>query len=316
MISTRNWSFLPLNGVLFVILAAVWGTSFVAIEVGLEHFPPLLFAALRYAVAGAIVLGYATLTTDRWRPVTRDDWTAVGVVGAFVIAGYHGLLYLGELHVPGAIAAVIVSLSPVLTAVFASAFLADERLGPVEVAGLAFGLLGVVVVAAPDPAALVGSTLLGVALVFLGGACFALGSVLTRPIDSGLPLRSLEGWGMLVGAGLLFAAGDVRGESMAAIDWSAPAVASLAYLTIVSGVLAFLLYFDLLDRMGPTEINLVGYLEPVVAAVMSWLLLGHLIDGTTLLGFGIIFFGFALVKRDAVFTLAGGATDAVAGDGR
>ncbi|MFC7153911.1 DMT family transporter [Halomarina halobia] len=312
--TTRSWSYLPRNGVLFVILAAFWGTSFVAIEVGLEHFPPLLFAALRYSVAGAIILGYATLTTDRWRPVTRDDWAAVGVVGAFIIAGYHGLLYLGELYVPGAVAAVVVSLSPVLTAVFASALLADERLGAVEVAGLAFGLLGVVVVAAPDPAALAGSSLLGVALVFLGGACFALGAVLTRPIESALPISSMQGWGMLVGSGLLFAAGGVRGESMAAIDWSGPALPALAYLTLVSGVVAFLLYFDLLDRIGPTEINLVGYVEPVVAAAMSWLLLGHLIDSTAFVGFGVIFLGFALVKRDALFTLAGSATDAVAGE--
>ncbi|MFC6834913.1 DMT family transporter [Halomarina ordinaria] len=296
---------LPRDGLLFALLAAFWGTSFVAIEIGLEHFPPLLFAGLRYVVAGGIILGYAVLTADRLLPATRGDWAAVGVVGAFIIAGYHGLLYLGELYVSGAVASVVISLSPVLTAVFASVLLADDYLGPVEAGGLAFGLLGVVVVAAPTPGAVAGTNLLGVGLVFLGGACFALGAVLTRPVQSTMPLSSLEGWGMVVGSALLFAGADLRGESLAAIDWSGPALPALVYLTLVSGVVAFLIYFTLLDRVGPTEINLIGYVEPAVAALVSWAVLGHLVDATTLAGFVAIFVGFALIKRDTLSSLAG-----------
>ncbi|WP_245242808.1 EamA family transporter, partial [Natronococcus sp. JC468] len=74
--------------VLFSILALCWGTSFVAIEVGLEYVPPLLFAGLRYGVAGLIVLGYAAVATDRLRPVDRTEWLSVGVAGVFLIAFY------------------------------------------------------------------------------------------------------------------------------------------------------------------------------------------------------------------------------------
>ena len=115
------------NVVLFSLLALSWGGSFVAIEIGLEHVPPLLFAGLRYALAGVIVLGYAAVVTDRLRPVGRAEWLAVIVAGVFVIALYHGLLYIGEQYVSGAIAAVVISLSPVLTAVFASLLLDDGR---------------------------------------------------------------------------------------------------------------------------------------------------------------------------------------------
>ncbi|WP_332898011.1 DMT family transporter [Haladaptatus sp. CMSO5] len=285
---------------MFALLATFWGTSFVAIEVGLHAFPPLLFAALRYDVAGLIILGYALWTTDRWLPRAKTEWLLVVITGAFIIAAYHGLLYLGEQHVPGAIAAAIISLSPILTAVFASALLPNERLRPLGVAGLLAGLVGVVIIANPNPNNLLSSSMLGIVLIFLGGASFALGSVLTRPFKTSLPLATLEGWAMLVGSGILHVVSFARGESFAAIEWTLPAVTSLAYLTLISGVVAFLLYFELLDILGPIEINLIGYAEPVVATVMSFVLLGHVIGTTTLTGFVAIFIGFALIKRDAL----------------
>ncbi|MCT9096158.1 DMT family transporter [Haloarchaeobius sp. HME9146] len=285
---------------MFLILATLWGTSFVAIEVGLHHFPPILFAALRYDVAGLIVLGYALYSTDRWRPRERDEWLQTAVTAVFVFAAYHALLYIGEQHISGAVAAVVISLSPILTAGFGSVLKVDDPLQPLGAIGFLCGIAGVVVVVQPEPGTALSTSLIGVLLVFIAGTSFALGTVLTRPLDSGLPVQTMEGWSMLLGAGLLHVVSFGRGESFAAIEWTGPAVVSLTYLTLVSGVVAFLLYFELLDRLGPTEINLVGYLEPVVATVATWLLFGDLVDSTTLFGFTIIFAGFALIKRHAL----------------
>ncbi|WP_458190284.1 DMT family transporter [Haladaptatus sp. NG-WS-4] len=304
MLLSKSSRLLPNDGVLFVLLASFWGASFVSIDVGLHHFPPLLFAAIRYDVAGLVILGYAVVTTDRWRPQRRADVLAIVTVGAFIIAGHHSLLYLGQEHVPGALAAVVVSLSPVLTAVFASVFLADEHVTSLGVVGFVFGVAGVAIVANPTPSNVLSVDALGIGLVFLGAASFALGSVLTRPLETEISIPALQGWAMVFGSGLLHVVSVFRGESPTAIDWSMPAIASLAYLTLVSGVVAFLLYFQLLDRIGPTELNLVGYLEPVVATVLSWLLLGELVAETTVVGFATIFVGFALLKRDALFAFA------------
>ncbi|WP_327052481.1 DMT family transporter [Halomicrococcus gelatinilyticus] len=285
---------------MFVLVATFWGTSFVSIAEGLHYFPPILFAAIRYDVAGLLVLGYAIIRTDRWRPTDRQDWLAVGIVGAFVIFGHHAFLYLGEQHVPGALAAVIVSLAPVLTAMFASTLFTDQQVTPVGALGFVFGFVGVGVVANPDPANLVSTNGIAMGLVFLSTVSFALGSVLTQPIQSELPAPTLQGWAMVFGAGLLHVVSAMRGESAAAIDWTPTAITSLVYLVVFSGAIAFLLYFQLLDRLGPTELNLVGYLEPVVATLVSWMLLGELVDGTTVAGFAAIFVGFALLKRRAL----------------
>lgn len=284
----------------FVLLATLWGTSFVAIEAGLHYFPPLLFAGVRYAFAGAIVLGFAVLAPGRWIPRGRDEWLGVAVAGTFVIAAYHGLLYVGELYVSGAVAAVIVSLSPVLTATFAAVLLPSERLGPFEIGGFALGVLGVVVIADPMEAGLGSSALLGVALAFAGAVAFSLGAVLLRPLRTDLPIAALQGWAMVSGAGLLFVGAGLFGESSAAIVWNRTSIASLAYLTLLSGVVAFLIYFALLDAVGPAQLHLVGYAEPVVAAVGSWALLGSLIEAEAILGFVAILAGFVVLERHEI----------------
>ncbi|OYR56369.1 DMT family transporter [Halorubrum halodurans] len=292
----------------FLLLAALWGSSFVAIEAGLAYFPPLLFAGARYALAGVAVLAYATVVSDRWVPRGREEWLGVGIAGGFVIAAYHGLLYVGELHVSGAIAAVIVSLSPVLTAAFAALLLPNERLGPFEAAGFALGVVGVAVIADPGGVGVgagggngilgvLSPELLGVALVFLAAVSFSAGAVLLRPLRTDLPIAALQGWAMMVGAGLLFGGAAVTGESPAAVVWNTTSIVSLAYLTVLSGIVGFLLYFALLDAVGPTQLHLVSYVEPVVAAVGSWIVLGHLIGGEAVLGFVAILVGFAALER-------------------
>lgn len=285
----------------------MWGTSFVAIEVGLEFFPTLSFAALRYELAGLVMLAYACYSTDRWRPKTRDELLATAIGAVFIIAAYHGLLYLGQEHVPGAVASIIISLSPILTAVFASVILTRGSLGKTGTVGLLAGFAGAVLVADPV-SAFSGSSGsaqgLGIVLIFLAAVSFALGAVLTRPLRSDLPVQSMQAWSMLGGGVLLHGWALVRGESLSTIEFAPVGIASFLYLTLVSGAVAFLLYFELLDRLGPTELNLIGYVEPVVAALMSWVLLGHVIDTTALVGFGAIFFGFAAMKKETLVSVA------------
>ncbi|WP_017343438.1 DMT family transporter [Halorubrum sp. T3] len=289
----------------FVLLATLWGTSFVAIEAGLHYFPPLLFAGVRYAIAGAVVLGVAAVASGRTMPRGRDEWLGVAVAGAFVIAAYHGLLYVAELRISGGVAAVVVSLAPVLTAVFAAVLLPNERLGPFEIGGFALGILGVIVIADPMEAGLGSAALFGVALAFAGAVAFSLGAVLLRPLRTDLPIAALQGWAMVSGAGLLFVGAALLGESPAAIVWNATSIVSLSYLTLLSGVVAFLIYFALLDEVGPAQLHLVGYAEPVVAAVGSWVLLGNLIEAEAILGFVAILAGFLVLERHEIAAYVG-----------
>ena len=293
------------NLLFFLALAAMWGSAFVAIKAGLGepgapayfYDAPVLFAAVRYDVAGVLMLGYAAWATDRWRPRDRDEWVLVGVGAVFLIAGYHAFLFVGQRGTTSAAAAVIVSLSPVLTTAFARALLPNERLSVVGIVGMLLALAGVVVLASPSPDDFAGSRF--EALVFGAAVSFALGSVLARRLETDLPIETMEAWSMLGGAALMHLLSLGLGESVSGAPPLREAVA-LAYLAVVASAAGFLVYFDLLDRLGPIEINLVSYVAPVVAALVGFLLLGEVVDAGTVVGFAVIVLGFLLIKRRAI----------------
>lgn len=290
------------NLLLFVTLAAVWGTAFMAINLGLEFFPPVTFAAIRYDVAGVLMLAYAVWVLDDPIPRGREQWLLVGIGATFLIAGYHSLLFIGQSDpaVTSAIAAVIVSLSPILTTAFARVLLPSDRLTLVGIVGLVFGFVGVVVLSNPDPSNLTGEGTIAKLLVLAAAFAFAFGSVLTRRMEADLPIEALEAWAMLLGGLLMHVVAFGLGESLGDVQLTTEAIAALVYLAVVASAIGFLIYFDLLDRLGPVEINLVSYVAPVFAAIAGWLVLAEGISVTTVVGFGLIFVGFVLIKRDAI----------------
>ena len=285
------------NTLLFLALATAWGSAFTAIKAGLDFFPPVLFAAFRYDLAGLLVLAYAAYATDRWRPRERDEWLSVAVGGALLIATYHAFLFVGEQGTTSGAAAVVVSLSPVLTTGFARGLLPGERLTAFGLLGLRLGFAGVAVLSAPAPGDLLTARTVSLFLVLLAAASFALGSVLTRRIDAGLPVETMEAWSMVLGAALMHAASLGVGESVGAVRWTGEAVLALGYLAVVASALGFLIYFDLLERLGPIEINLVSYAAPAVAVLTGLVFLGEESTVHTVAGLALILLGFALVKR-------------------
>jgi len=301
---------------LFLGLAAVWGSAFMAIKAGLSEFPPVLFAALRYDIAGVVMLAYAAVRTGRWIPANRQQWATVGVGAVFLIAGYHTFLFVGEQETTSAAAAVVVSLSPVLTTLFARVLLPDERLSAAGIVGALLGLAGVAAVASPSTSDLLATDVVANLLVFLAALSFALGSVLTTRLDSEIDHETMEAWSMVGGALLMHAVSLGLGESVAAITWSTRGVLALAYLALGASAAGFLVYFVLLERLGPIEINLVSYVAPLFAALTGYLFLEEVVDLWTGVGFVLIFGGFVLIKRRAIRQELPRLTDALTGGDR
>ena len=284
---------------LFVGLGAVWGGTFPAVEVGLEYFPPVLFAAARYDLAGVLLLAYAALTAERWWPSERVDKTAVLASGTFLIAG-NSLLFVGQQYTTGGVAAIIYSLIPILTTGFAWVLLSGERHSLVGLVGILVGFVGVVVIAQPDPTDLLAPGVVGKGLVVLAAVSVALGSVLVRRSGSALPDTPFVAWSMVVGALLLHVFSLAAGETPADVQVAPTAVLVLAYIAVFATALAFLVYFFLLGRYGPLETNLVSYLVPVVATLVGWAYLGEPVTVWTVVGFLLIMTGFVLLKRRAL----------------
>ena len=289
------------DGGLFVVLSVLWGSSFVAIKVGLDHIPPVLFASLRYDVAGVLLLAYAALATDRWLPRTREDWVEVLVGSVLLIAAYNAFLFVGEQGVTSGVAAILVATSPVLTTGFSRLLLPDNRLTPLGLVGLACGFVGVVLVAIPDSGSVTVDDLVAPGLVFLAAVSVALGSVLVERTDGDIGTEGAVAWSFVLGAVMMHAAsGALPTESLGDVSVTTGAVVALAYLAVLASVVGYVIYFRLLDRLGAVDINLVSYAAPVVAAVAGWAVLGETLEPLTVFGFAVIAAGFVLLKRRAL----------------
>jgi drug/metabolite transporter (DMT)-like permease len=221
----------------------------------------------------------------------------VGILatGVLVIGLSNAFLFVGQQYVTSGVAAIVFSLSPILTPVFAMVFLADERLSPRGAVGLCVGLAGVGLVVQLDPANLLGGDARWKGVVFLGAVTSALGTVLIRWADSPLPSTVRTAWALPVSALLTHALSATSGESAAAVTWTPGAVVALGYVGVVAGAVAYLVYFALLDDVGPIHGNLVFYAVPVVATLGGAALLGESVSTTTLAGFATIFAGFAIL---------------------
>lgn len=289
------------NAIAFVLLALVWGSSFPAARIGLESAPPVLFAALRFDGIALCVLAVAVLGAGRVRP-RRADLPGI-VVGGVLLIGLHNLLwFLGQQHVTSAVGAVVLATVPILAAGFSRFLLPSERLTALGLAGLALGFCGTAVVARPTDATLTESHALGVAVLFASATAMALGTVVVQSTRSDLPVTALQGWMMLVGAGVMHAASVGLGEPQT-VAWTPTLALAFGFLVLVGGVLGYLLYFYLLDEVGSIELTLVNYVIPVVAALTGWLVLAEGIEPATVLGFVLVLAGFGLVKRRALRSL-------------
>ena len=289
------------DGGLFFLLSFLWGTSFMAIKLGLEFLPPVLFAAVRYDVTAVLMLGYVAATTGEWRPRSRADWLTVLVGATLIIALYNAFLFIGQQGVTSGVAAILIAMNPILATGFSRALLPQERLGGIETVGLLLGFLGVGLVAQPESTRAIAADLIAPAFVLLAAACVALGSVIVQRVDSEIGAEGMVAWSTALGALLLHALSvGLPSESIADVTVTPAAIAAVVYLAVFASAVGYVVYFDLLDRLGAIEINLVSYAVPVFAALSGWLVLDESVTASALAGFGVIFAGFVLLKQTTI----------------
>jgi len=284
----------------YLLLAAIWGTAFMATDVGLADLPAVPFAAVRFDVAAALLFVAVAASGTDLRPRTRDDYAYVLVGGALMIGVHHALLFAGQQYVAGGVAAVLLGLIPVVTPALTRLVSTDEQFTAATALGVVLGFAGVVVIADPNPANL-GDSALGVALVLASALAFALAAVLTHSRDPSLPFLATQAWMMAVGAVVLHVAVlALPGQSFADATWTVSALGAVVYLAAVAGAGGFLLYFVLLDELGPIEMSFIEYVIPVFAALAGWLVLGQEVTATTATGFVFILGGFLAAKHRAI----------------
>lgn len=289
----KRWKVLSL----FVLLSAIWGLSFVAVKAGVSSVPPVFLAAVRFDIAGILLLLYAMFMGRRIYPISHAEIQTAVVGGLFFVAVHHALLFIGQQYITSSVAGVVIATDPILAAALSYFLLPQRSLRKHKLMGIFLGLIGISIVANPDVDQIFSADVVGIGLVFLSALSFALGGVLTEYFQTDAPLVSVQAWMMVVGAPLLHLISYLHpAETASAANWSLSAIVGLLYLATVSGCVGYLIYFKLLDVLGAAETNLIGYVAPCFAALGGWVLLGERLVLSTVIGFIVIFFGFVLIK--------------------
>lgn len=290
---------------LLLFLGAIWGIAFMFISLGLPSFSPVLFAAFRFDIAGGAILLVALVRRSKLWPTSRAQWTAIGIAAVLNVAAYHAFLFWGQRFTTPAVASVIVGLNPLITTVLSAWLLTDERVGWHGAVGLALGLGGIVTLATLKPGSLLDARGIGELAVIAAILAWSMGSILVRRTRHGMDLFAFTAWQQLLGALVLHVAAPFADDPYFA-RWDADGVVSLLYLALVSSSLGFLIYFTLLERLGPIRTNLVSHVAPVfaamagyAAAVTGYLPLREPFEARAIVAFVLIASGFALVARPA-----------------
>jgi drug/metabolite transporter (DMT)-like permease len=269
----------------FAIIYFVWGSTFLAIRVGVREVPPFLLAGMRFLVAGIVLYGWMRARGTP-SPSARE-WSAATCLAILIFVFDYGLLFWAERRVPSGIAAVMMATIPVFMSIAEIVFLRTQRLTPRLGLALLVGLAGVAV--------LVGHTMsLGEAPVDTAGACalivaavsWSVAASLTRKLPLPAAKAMSSGAQMLAGGVLLTLTaallGEFRGFRVQAV--SLGAWLALAYLIVAGSIVAFTAYVWLIHHESPTKVGTYAYVNPVVAVLVGYFLGGEAIGPRTIVG--------------------------------
>jgi drug/metabolite transporter (DMT)-like permease len=269
----------------FAIIYLVWGSTYFAIRVGVREVPPLLLAAIRFTVAGALMCAWAL--ARRQRLPTPCQWGSIVLLAFLMFVIDYGLLFTAERQVHSGVAAVMLATIPAFTAVAEILWLRTQRLTLRLAAALIVGLGGVVVLVDPSVglsgAPIYWRSALGLVIAALS---WSIASVLMRrlPLPSAKTMAAgsemLAGGLMLGLAAVLF--GQERGFDPAAV--SEQAWVALAYLIVAGSLLAFGAYTWLIHHHSPTKVGTYAYVNPLVAVIIGCVFGSEPLDARTVLG--------------------------------
>ena len=269
----------------FAIIYFVWGSTFLAIKVGVREVPPFLFAGMRFLAAGLALYGW--LRARGVRPPTPREWRSVSLLAVLIFVMDYGLLFWAEQRVPSGTAAILLATIPVFMTLSEIFVLKTQRLSARLAGALLVGLGGVGVLVgrterlgeAPVDAA-------GAAALVVAAISWAIASALSRklrlPDDKAMSAgaQMLAGGLMLVVTAALL--GELRGfhiETVSRGTWLA-----LAYLVVAGSIVAFTAYVWLLHHVSPTRVGTYAYVNPVVAVFVGYFLGGETLGPRTIAG--------------------------------
>lgn len=276
-----------------------WGTTYLAIRVGLETLPPTLLAGMRFITAGTVLFVFLRGWRRERLPVGRE-WLHQAIVGLMLLGVGNGLVVWSEVWIPSGMAALMIATSPFWVAGFERLRSDGERIGLRALVGMLVGFAGLVLLVAPD---LFGATLsigylLGMVAIQIACASWSGGSVYAKHHHTKVaPLMGAAVQMLFAGAALALL-GTILGE-WRVVHFSARSLTALSYLIVFGSIVAYGSYTYAVQKLPLSIVSTYSYVNPVIAVLLGWMVLAEPLGWRVITAMAIILGGVALVKTAA-----------------
>jgi len=289
----------------YLIVCVFWGSTYLAIKVGVTELPPFLFAGLRFLAGGIVLLGIARALGHAF-PRRATDWRTLAIVGLMLLAGGNAFVVWSEQYISSGVASIFVVTVAMWTALFDALIPGgSSELNWRIIAGLLLGFLGTLLLVGASPAEIMAADKRGPIALTIASASWSLGTVYAKRHPTETSPYMSAAIQMIVGGSAVAIVGTILGEWP---RWhlSGRGVVAFAYLVIFGSVLGYSAYAYALRYASATIVGTYAYVNPVIAVLLGWLLLHEVVTGRTFIAMAMILgaviwiqFSHKLKKRDA-----------------
>ncbi len=276
----------------FAVVYIVWGSTYLGIRIGVTDIPPALFSGVRNTIAGLVLM---VIAGARGQPLPTQprDWLHAFVMGILLVTLGNGLVTWGEVYVQSNQAALIATTSALWVAWFGTFGPKGHPLSRRAKLGLVLGFIGAILMLMPGNHFSFDHS--GAQLVILlSTLCWGAGVIYGRSFNVSVSPLMLSAMLLFIGGLLLIILGVAAGEP-AEWHWSVRGMGALAYLTVFGSCLAYSTYVWLMNHTTPDKLSTTAYVNPAIALVLGWVVLGEKVSGTRLVGMLVILVGVMLV---------------------
>jgi len=279
---------------LYALLCLIWGSTWLAIKVGLTGVPPFLGAGLRFLLS-ALLVGLVLAVRRRPIRLTRSDRICVLSLGLLVFWLDYAAVYWAEMRISSGLTAILFSTMPLMTSLLSAYGMRSETLSRGKVIGILVGVAGTALLFWPHDRVGVAEAL-GMLAALFGSFCAAINLVVVKKHGRDADPFVLNFFGMGIGAACLLAM-SAASERGAAVVWSRSNVFAIVYLAVLGSVVAFSIYYYLIKRMDATVVSLTTLIIPIVALVLGRLVLDETVTPLAVVGIATILAGVAITTR-------------------
>jgi len=274
----------------------VWGSTYLAIRIGVKDLPPAFLAGVRFLISGFLMLTFARFT-NRHIPSSKREIRTLAIVGFFLLVGGNGLVVWSEQWVHSGLAALMVATVPLFMSSIDSLIPGGHKLSPLGWFGIVIGLGGVVLLVSPSLGVGKGEHIypLGILGLVAASLLWSLGSVYSNRHPVAGDIFAVTGIEMLAGGAVLMGISVVSGE-VGTVQFTTNGTLALVYLILFGSIVGFTSYAYLLRHVPAAKASTYAYVNPGVAVFLGFLILDEPVTIQTIIAMVVILGGVALVQ--------------------